>query len=438
MRFLAISAACALAAGLIWSGAALAQPVNGPDGLPSASPASEGFDPARLQRLHAAMDKVVDDKQLAGITTTVIRHGRIVDFDAYGVQSLATKAPMRADTIFRIYSQSKPITGVAMMILFEEGRWKLDDPVSKYVPEFADLKVFKGLDDKGQPILEDAKRPPTMRELMTHTAGFGYGLSNEHYVDKQFRAQKVLESNGLQAMIDKIAKIPLVTQPGTEWRYSAAVDIQGYIVEKLSGQPLGVFMQQHIFGPLKMEDTGFSVPADKVSRLAAAYGWSDKLGGLVDASPYVQDFTKAPPMESGGGGLVSTAGDYARFAQMLLNGGELEGVRILAPRTVQLMRTNQLPASMLVDSNGTAGARFNEAVGFGLDFMVVNDPLRAGTLTGKGTFSWGGAAGTWFWIDPENDVIVLGMIQRFGGVSGIDLRDQSSVTTYSSLLHPEK
>ena len=236
--------------------------------LPSASPAAEGFSAEGLEKLHTAMHKVVDAKALAGVTTMVIRHGKVVDFDAYGVQSLATGAPMTADTIFRIYSQSKPITGVAMMILYQEGRWKLDDPVTKYVPEFAHLKVYKGLDDKGQPILEDARRPPTMRELMTHTAGFGYGLSKDHWVDRQFQAQRVLQSDGLQAMIDKIAKIPLITQPGTDWRYSAAVDIQGYIVEKLSGQPFSVFLKQRIFAPLGMKDTGFMVPSDKGARLA--------------------------------------------------------------------------------------------------------------------------------------------------------------------------
>ena len=405
--------------------------------LPSASPAAEGFSAEGLEKLHTAMHKVVDAKALAGVTTMVIRHGKVVDFDAYGVQSLATGAPMTADTIFRIYSQSKPITGVAMMILYQEGRWKLDDPVTKYVPEFAHLKVYKGLDDKGQPILEDARRPPTMRELMTHTAGFGYGLSKDHWVDRQFQAQRVLQSDGLQAMIDKIAKIPLITQPGTEWRYSAAVDIQGYIVEKLSGQPFSVFLKQRIFAPLGMKDTGFMVPSDKGARLATSYGVNPANGQLGDASPYLDDLSHAPHMESGGGGMVSTAGDYARFAQMLLNGGALDGARILNPETVALMRTNQLPDSLRVDSNGSGKAFFGKAVGFGLDVMVVNDPAGAHTLAGKGTYSWGGAAGTWFWIDPEKDVIFLGMIQRFGA-TGLSLREQSSDLTYSALTHPEK
>ena len=417
-------------------GAVFAAPVT-TTALPSATPLAEGFSPAGLEKLHVAMHKVVDAKALAGETTMVIRHGKIVDFDAYGVQSLATGVPMKADTIFRIYSQSKPITGVAMMILYQEGKWTLDDPVSKFIPEFAHLKVFKGLDAKGQPILEDARRSPTMRELMTHTAGFGYGLSKEHWVDRQFQAQKVLQSDGLHAMIEKIAAIPLITQPGTEWRYSVAADIQGYIVEKLSGQPLGMFMKQHIFTPLAMNDTGFMVPADKWARLATSYGANPATGQLGDASPYIDDLSHPPHMESGGGGLVSTSGDYARFAQMLMNGGELDGVRILQPETVTLMRTNQLPTSLRVDSNGSGKASFGEAVGFGLDVMVVNDPAKAHTTVGKGTYSWGGAAGTWFWIDPQNDVIFLGMIQRFGATA-LQLREQSSDLTYTALTHPEK
>ena len=416
--------------------AARAEPVT-TTALPSALPQAEGFSAEGLEKLHAAMHAAVNPKGVAGITTMVIRHGKVVDFDAYGAQSLATGAPMKADTLFRIYSQSKPVTGVAMMILYQEGRWKLDDPVSKYIPEFAHLKVFKGLDAKGQPILEDAKRSPTMRELMTHTAGFGYGLSKEHWVDQQFQARKVLESDGLQAMINKIAAIPLITQPGTEWRYSAAADIQGYIVEKLSGQPLGVFMQQRIFARLGMKDTGFMVPADKWARLATSYGANPATGQLGDASRFIDDLSHPPHMESGGGGLVSTSGDYARFAQMLLNGGELDGVRILKPATVMLMRTNQLPASLRVDSNGSGKASFGEAVGFGLDVMVINDPVKAKSPAGKGTYSWGGAAGTWFWIDPQKDVIFLGMIQRFGAAP-LGLRETSTALTYSALAHPER
>jgi CubicO group peptidase (beta-lactamase class C family) len=409
---------------------------------PATTPESVGFDSGRLKRLDDYMAQVVADGRVAGATTLLARHGKLVEFNTYGKASLATGQPMSPDEIFRIYSMSKPLTGVAMMILFEEGLWRLDDPVTRYVPEFKDLKVMTGVGPDGKLVLEEMKRPPTMRELMSHTAGFGYGLGETNPVDKLYREKHVLASNGLKEMIDRTATIPLKFQPGTSWEYSSAVDIQGYIVEKLSGEPLGRFMDEHIFRPLKMTDTAFSVSSDKVGRLAAVYYFDKESGKIAEAKAAfgtgVQDFTKPPSMESGGGGLVSTTRDYARFCQMMLNKGELDGVRILAPATVELMDTNVIPQSVLVSSNGTNTSYFNEAVGFGLDFMVVKDPRKAGHLEGSGTMSWGGAAGTWFWIDPANDVIFVGMIQRFGGTGGEDLGGQARTLTYQALTHPER
>jgi CubicO group peptidase (beta-lactamase class C family) len=388
------------------------------------------------------MTGAVAEGRVPGMTILLARHGKIVEFRTYGKQSLATGAPMSQDTIFRIYSMTKPITGVAMMILFEEGKWRLDDPVTRYVPEFKTLKVMTGTDGNGKPILVDMQRSPTMREIMSHTAGFGYGLQDEHPVDKLYREKGVLRSNGLKDMIDRTATIPLIYQPGTSWRYSSAVDIQGYIVEKLSGQTLGQFMEQRIFKPLRMNDTAFYVPAGKASRLAAVYVGDKETGKVEEAKTiYGNDmptYLEPPAMESGGGGLVSTTMDYARFAQMLANKGELDGVRILSQATVELMDTNVIPKNVLVNSNGTSGTRFNEAVGFGLGFMVVNDPRAAGTLEGKGSMSWDGAAGTWFWVDPTNDLIFVGMIQRLGGAGGDDLGAMARTLTYQALLHPEK
>jgi len=409
---------------------------------PAASPESVGFDSARLARLDAYMKNVVDSGRVAGMTTLLARHGKIVSFKTYGKKSLATDEPMTEDTIFRIYSMTKPITGVAMMILYEEGKWRLDDPVTRFVPEFKNLKVMKGVDGNGVPILEDMKRPPTMREIMAHTAGFGYGLQDEHPVDKLYREKRVLGANGLKDMIDRTATIPLVFQPGTSWRYSSSVDIQGYIVEKISGQTLGEFMAERIFKPLKMNDTAFYAPPSKANRLAALYAFNRDLGRIEEAKLIfdnpVPTYLEPPAMESGGGGLVSTTMDYARFCQMLLNGGELDGARILAPATVELMGTNVIPKDVLVNSNGTSASRFNEAIGFGLDFLVVNDPRGAGTLEGKGTISWGGAAGTWFWVDPTNDLFFVGMIQRLGGSGGDDLGTMARTLTYQALVHPEK
>jgi CubicO group peptidase (beta-lactamase class C family) len=431
---LLVAGAPANAAGKAAAGATLA---------PAASPESVGFDTARLKRLDDAMAKVVADGRVAGMTTLLARHGKIVEFKTYGKTSLETGQAMPKDEIFRIYSMTKPMTGVAMMILFEQGKWRLDDPVTRYVPEFKNLKVMVKADKDGNITeTEPMKRPPTMREIMSHTAGFGYGLGDEHPVDKLYRAKKVLGSTGLHQMIERTAEIPLMYQPGTNWSYSSAVDIQGYIVEKLTGMTLGQFMQENIFGPLKMKDTAFSTGPAKAGRLAAVYVAEKGETKIHEAKELfgqqMPDYSKPPAMESGGGGLTSTTMDYARFSQMILNKGQLDGVRILSPASVELMDTNVIPHNVLVSSNGTSVARFNEAVGFGLDFMVVNDPRRAGTLEGKNSMSWGGAAGTWFWIDPTNDLFFVGMIQRMGGTGGDDLGTQARTLTYQALVHPEK
>src|SRR5262245_6452913 len=408
----------------------------------AASPESVGFDSARLKKLDDYMAKVVADGRVAGMTTLLARHGKIVEFNTYGKQSLATGAPMSKDTIFRVYSMTKPMTGAAMMILFEEGKWRLDDPVTRFVPEVQDLKVVQSIKADGTMGLEDMKRPPTMREIMSHTAGFGYGLATVHPVDKLYREKGVLSATGLKQMIDRTATIPLMFQPGTNWSYSSAVDIQGYIVEKLSGQKFGDFLQQRVFKPLKMNDTAFYTGADKADRLAAVYSYDQDQKKIVEAKKLfgvdMPDYTKPPNMESGGGGLVSTTMDYARFSQMLVNGGELDGVRILSPSSVELMGTNVIPKSVLVSNNGTSVAQFNEAVGFGLDFQVVNDARKAGLNEGDGTMSWGGAAGTWFWIDPTNDVVAIGMIQRMGGSGGDDLGTMARTLTYQALTNPKK
>lgn len=407
----------------------------------TASPEALGFDSARLAKLDAYMAGVVAQGRVPGMTTLLARHGKIVSFKTYGSPSFGGP-PMKQDAIFRIYSMSKPITGVAMMILFEEGKWRLDDPVTRYIPEFKTLRVVKTVNPDGTVVLEDMRRPPTMREIMSHTAGFGYGLQDEHPVDKMYREKRVLGANGLKDMVDRTATIPLVFQPGTDWRYSSSVDIQGYIVEKLSGQTLGQFMEQRIFKPLKMNDTAFFVPADKASRLAPVFYFNRDTGKVEEAKTIfgsdLPTYLTPPANESGGGGLVGTTMDYARFAQMILNKGELDGVRILSPASVEMMGTNMIPKDVLVRSNGTNVTRFNEAVGFGLDFMVVNEPRVAGSLEGKGTMSWGGAAGTWFWVDPTNDIIFVGMIQRLGGSGGDDLGTMARTLTYQALLHPEK
>jgi len=398
-----------------------------------ARPESLGVSSERLARLDASMKALVDAGALPGVVTYIARHGKVVHQSIYGKADMATGAPLKEDTIYRMYSQTKPVTGVAMMILFEEGRWKLDEPVTRYVPEFKNLQVYKGVDAKGQPILEPITRPPTMREIMSHTAGFAYGLTTDNPVDKAYRDSGLLGSKDLQEVMTQASKLPLASQPGEAWRYSIAVDIQGYIVEKLSGQSLPDFMESRIFKPLGMKDTAFYVPEAKRPRQAGLYMYDRVKRAVVPADGFmVLDVSKPPTAANGGGGLVSTLGDYARFAQMLVNGGELDGVRILSPSTVKLMAANHLTDAQL------AKQPLGPGVGFGLDFGVVMDPAAAGTPAGKGTYSWGGAAGTWFWVDPENDVVVLGMIQVLGGGQVLRLDELSQQLIYAALVDPAK
>jgi CubicO group peptidase (beta-lactamase class C family) len=404
-----------------------------------AKPETVGFSAQRLERLHTLLQKEIDDKQFAGIVTLLARHGKVVDFETYGKKDLASGAPMDKDAIFRIYSMTKPITGAAMMILYEQGRWSPGDPIAKYIPEFAHLKVFKGTDSNGQPILEDPLHAPTMADLMSHTAGFTYGIFGTTAVDKMYRDAGVLNSANLQEMIGKLSKIPLLYQPGTKWVYSVSVDIQGYIVEKLSGKTLGEFMRENIFVPLGMKDTGFHVASDKIGRLAALYVTNLKGELTPSGGRGAMDYTKEPSMPSGGGGLLSTARDYLRFSQMLLNSGELDGVRILAPSSVKLMRTNRLPPAMMNSREfGIGFFHVSPGFGFGFDFGVYTDPGFIGHTVGQGTYTWGGAAGTWFWIDPANDIVFVGMVQRMIDLASPDMDTLTHESVYQALVNPEK
>jgi CubicO group peptidase (beta-lactamase class C family) len=384
--------------------------------LPTATPESVGFAPGALNRMDEGMQDLVDKKQLAGIVTLVARHGKVVQHKAYGMQSLETSTPMRTDTIARIYSMTKPITGVAMMMLYEEGKWKPSDPIAKYIPEFANLKVYAG-DKDGQPTFAAPVHPPTMGELMSHSAGFTYGLFGNTPVDKMYQASNPLGASSLKEFIGKMAQLPLLYQPGTKWVYSVSVDIQGYLVEKLSGKTFPEFLKTRLFDPLEMVDTGFSVPAGKLSRVSSIYSYDRAKAGLV-AEPMDPEISKMPGLPSGGGGLYSTAADYFHFAQMVLNGGEFNGKRYLKKATVDMMHTNVLSNDVLNGGNGIGQARFSPAQGFGYDFAVVLDPDAAKRQVGKGSYWWWGIAGTWFWIDPTNDLIFVGIIQRRSGAPG--------------------
>jgi len=363
-----------------------------------ASPESVGFSADGLKTFQQAMRALVDEGKLANVETLVARHGKIVELDTYGVQNLADKKPVTRTTIFRLASMTKPIVGVAMMMLWEQGKWTLDDPVAKHIPEFAGLKVATATGDVPQ------TRPMTMRQLMSHTAGFDV---NAGYTKLKLPNR----SQPLQSFIDSLAKLPLAAQPGTDWRYGPSVDIQGYLVEKLSGQPLDVFLQTKIFEPLGMKDTGFWVDPSKIDRVTSVFTYGPDARLMTANAESQRSPGTKPTFLSGSGGLLSTIDDYFRFAQMVLNGGEANGKRLLKTSTVQLMRTNVLAEGVAVDTYGPA----QPGLGFGLDFAIVMDPVAANTPESRGSFYWGGAFGTWFWIDPVEDMLVIGMIQNVNG-----------------------
>lgn len=395
-----------------------------------ASPESVGFSSDRLKRVEDQMEQYVATKQLSGGITMVARHGKVIEYKTYGVSDLKTNAPTSKDSIFRIYSMTKPITGVAMMMLYEEGKWRPEDPISKFIPELANLKVYKGKDDQGNVLTETPKHTPTMRELLTHTAGFTYGLFGNTDVDKMYVQKNVLGSKTLQEGVEKLATIPLLYQPGTQWIYSWSVDIQGHIIEKITGKPLGDFFKERIFDPLKMKDTAFYVPEEKMPRLVTLYA-ADAKGGLTPSPLGIVVPKTAPTAPSGGGGLYSTAEDYMRFAQMLLNRGQLDGTRLLAPSTVALMTSDHTPKNV----GGGTFTPIRPGIGFGYDGAVAYDPLEAGVTMGKGSFWWNGLAGTWFWIDPANDLVFVGMIQK---LSMAEPERMAKIQLYQALVEPEK
>ena len=406
--------------------------------MTSVPPESVGFSAERLERLHAAIQEEITNKHLAGAVTILARHGKVVDYRTYGTRDLATGAPISKDTIFRDYSMTKPVTAVAMMILYEQGKWLPSDPISKYIPEFAHLKVFNGFDSTGKMLLAEPDHAPTMRELMTHTAGFTYGNADTP-VDKMYGALKVRDGKTLQEQIDRIAQIPLLYQPGHGWTYSMSMDIQGYIVEMLTGQSLPAFMRDHIFTPLGMKDAAFYVPADKRSRFAA--GYHEEKGELVaepTANGIPTDYDQQPTAPSGGGGLVSTPEDYYRFATMLLGHGQLNGTRILAPSSVKLMSSNHLPAELLNGHFGIGLSIMRPGFGYGYNCAVVFDPPDANMSDGKGTFFWDGAAGTFFWVDPTNDMVFIGMIQRRTSPDNHPLEYRTHALVNQALLDPAK
>ena len=385
----AILTLCTLAT--IW---ATAPPASARE-IASVAPSKEGFSAERLARLDAKMHSYVDTGGTAGVITLIARHGRIVHFDVYGKADIEAGTPLRADSLFRMYSMTKPITSVALLMLYEEGRFQLDDPLSRYLPEFKDVKVY--VSGGGAQIqTEDLKRAITVRDVFRHTAGFSGG---NHPVAQLQSDAKVFDG-GLAELPARLARLPLQYQPGTRWVYSAAHDVQAALIERLSGQKFEDFVRTRIFEPLDMKDSTLGIPAKDVSRLTTYYRMTD--GKLVATDkPATSTYTGV----RGGSSLTSTARDYLRFAQMVANGGELDGVRLLAPGTVKLMRSDQLPADVWMGSP-TGGTKYGLGVG------VLVDPVARGNLGNKGEYGWSGAASTHYIADPEKDVVALFLTQK--------------------------
>ena len=367
--------------------------------------ASSIVTPSVKSRIDATLKSFTDSGKTAGVSALILEKGKEVYFNAFGYADREAKVPMDRNTIVRIFSMTKPVTGVALMTLYEKGAFQLDDPLSKYAPEFANMKVFKGVDANGNMILEPAKRPITIRDLTRHTAGFA-GTDIPVLGDLVRKTDALNPSNTLSEMAKKLASLPLQFHPGDEWAYGPSVDVQAYLVEKLSGKPYDQYLKETIFDPLKMTNTRYVIPESDRNRFAALYNRSDN--GTLTRIPDEQANAlnvKDWPLKPGGFGLTSTLDDYMRFTQMLVNKGQLNGVRILKPETVKLMSTNQLPDTiskrMWLPSKGR--------VGFGIDFAVRTQPPATkdennGTV---GEFFWDGAASTLFWVDPANDLTAV-------------------------------
>jgi CubicO group peptidase (beta-lactamase class C family) len=361
-----------------------------------------GMSVERLGRIRPFMQSYVDDGKLAGITTLIARRGEVVHFESVGMAHTEADLPMSGDTIVRIYSMTKPITSVAVMMLYEQGCLRLNAPVSEYIPEFADLRVYDPSDEAGVA----PHRAMTVRDLLTHTSGLSYGWTDAA-VDKAYGAAEV-RSGTLAEFARKLGDIPLMHHPGATWEYSLSTDVLGYLVQVVSGVPFDEYLAREILGPLGMVDTAFHVTPDKLARFAANYGPDDDSDGLqVIDDPRTGRYTQQPSRPSGGGGLVSTAGDYLRFSQMMLNGGELDGVRLLGRKTVEYMTRDHLPPELCVGF----GSDRQPSRGFGLGFSVTRDAAAGGDVGSDGTYAWGGAANTAFWIDPEEDLIAVFLTQ---------------------------
>ena len=395
--------------------------------LPTTKPENVGFSSERLQKISEFTQRAVDENEHAGFVTMVARHGKIVHFNAVGTYGIDNDKPMDKDALFRIFSMTKPVTAVAMMMLYEDGKFQMTDPVGKYLPELSDLKLFKD----GDPAAGSFN--PTIEQLFTHTAGFTYGFRRDSDpIDALYHEVDLINSTDLDEFVNKLSGLPLRFEPGVRYHYSVSYDILGAIVEKLSGQRLDLFFRERIFEPLEMDDTFFSVPDDKLLRLATNHYWNREQSALVVAPPDDLFSNTDVTFFSGGGGLVSTAMDYMVFCEMLRRGGSYEDTRILGPKTVQFMTINHLTPE--VRNNGATDfpeSHLYKGQYMGLGFGVMLEPEFSEVISSAGAYSWGGAAGTKFWVDPEEDLVVILMTQLMW--APIDRRYQLKIATYQAL-----
>jgi CubicO group peptidase (beta-lactamase class C family) len=364
----------------------------------------QGLSLERLSRIDSVMNDYIDKQKLAGTVTLVARNGQIAYLAAHGNKDREVSEVMTTDTIFRIYSMTKPITAVAAMTLWEQGKFHMNDRIDKYLPELSDLKVY--VSGRGDDmILEEAKSPIRIIDLFMHTAGFSYGFTASE-VDNLYRSSAVgLGQAAPDTVLAELAKLPLNHQPGTQWHYGVNTDVIGFLVEKLTGMKLGDYMQQVIFDPLNMADTGFHVDPKNLSRFAQIYGPNDKGQTVVVEQEPLGDFLTDPAIHNGGGGLTSTIKDYYIFAQMMLNGGEYNGVRILGRKTVEYLTSNHLPVHLLPYSSDSLGE------GYGLAMSVTVDESQVKFMSSTGNYGWGGAASTFFRVDPQENLIMISMTQ---------------------------
>lgn len=405
---------------------------------PTVDPAEVGVDPARLARIDAVTHEYVDSGRFPCVQFLMARRGQIVHHDIYGHADVDDARPIRDDTIFRIYSMTKPVTSVALMMLYEEGKILLEDPVSRHLPSFADARVF----DTGDHLnfqTREADREMTVHDVLTHVSGLTYGFQHQHMVDAVYRSHNLGDftpnPRSLTETMDLLGTLPLQFSPGTKWCYSMATDVCGAIIEAVSGQTLDEFFTERILEPLGMDDTAFWVDGDdRRDRFCTNYlhfGGNTSVMDRWDRSSYL----KPPAMLSGGGGLVSTMADYHRFTQMLINGGELDGTRLLSNRTVRFMTTNHLPGSKTLNEMGQVGFAevAMEGLGFGLGFSVNQSPAHNGGLGSVGDYGWGGAASTVFSIDPAEELVFIMMTQLLPS-STYPIRRQLRATVYQSLI----